>query len=58
MSWRSGRQSVVSLSVAEAELLEAVNCVQLMLGLSSFVEELWDARPAIACGWTIKLRLA
>ena len=45
MSWRSGRQSVVSLSVAEAELLEAVNCVQLMLGLSSFVEELWDARP-------------
>ena len=45
VSWRSGRQSVVSLSVAEAELLEAVNCVQLMLGLSSFVEELWDARP-------------
>ena len=36
---------MVPLSVAEAELLEAVNCVQLMLGLSSFVEELWDSRP-------------
>ncbi|CAE6951085.1 GIP, partial [Symbiodinium sp. CCMP2592] len=45
VSWRCGRQSIVSLSVAEAELLEAVNCVQLMLGLSSFVEELQHDKP-------------
>ena len=45
VSWRCGRQSLVALSVAEAELLEAVNCVQLMLGLSSFVEELQDSKP-------------
>ena len=35
----------MALSVAEAELLEAVNCVQLMLGLSSFVEELQSSKP-------------
>ena len=45
VSWRCGRQSLVALSVAEAELLEAVNCVQLMLGLSSFVEELQASKP-------------
>ena len=46
VSWRCGRQSIVALSVAEAELLEAVNCVQLMCGLSSFVEELLPTRPS------------
>eukprot|EP00439_Symbiodinium_sp_Y106_P067652 s1025_g11.t1 len=45
VSWRCGRQSIVSLSVAEAELLEAVNCVQLMLGLPSFVKELQSTKP-------------
>ena len=45
VSWRCGRQSIVALSVAEAELLEAVNCMQLMSGLSSFVEELGPAKP-------------
>ena len=45
VSWRCGRQSIVALSVAEAELLEAINCVQLMLGLSSFVEELQPTKP-------------
>ncbi|CAE7278448.1 GIP, partial [Symbiodinium microadriaticum] len=41
VSWRCGRQSLVALSVAEAELIEAVNCVQMMLGLACFAEELW-----------------
>ncbi|CAE7279098.1 GIP [Symbiodinium microadriaticum] len=41
VSWRCGRQSLVALSVAEAELIEAVNCVQMMLGLAAFADELW-----------------
>ncbi|CAE7297817.1 unnamed protein product, partial [Symbiodinium sp. KB8] len=44
VSWRCGRQSLVALSVAEAELIEAVNCVQMMLGLASFAEELWASK--------------
>ena len=32
---------MVALSVAEAELIEAVNCVQMMLGVACFAEELW-----------------
>ncbi|CAE7621651.1 unnamed protein product [Symbiodinium sp. CCMP2592] len=47
VSWRCGRQSLVALSVAEAELLEAVNCVQLMSGLESFVEELQPTAPRL-----------
>ncbi|CAE7778026.1 unnamed protein product [Symbiodinium sp. CCMP2592] len=47
VSWRCGRQSLVALSVAEAELLEAVNCVQLMSGLESFVEELQATSPRL-----------
>ena len=41
VSWRCGRQSLVALSVAEAELIEAVSCVQMMLGLAAFADELW-----------------
>ncbi|CAE7463061.1 GIP, partial [Symbiodinium necroappetens] len=37
----AARQSLVALSVAEAELIEAVNCVQMMLGLAAFADELW-----------------
>ena len=40
VAWRAGRQALVSLSVAEAELLEAISTVQLAYGISSITEEL------------------
>ncbi|CAE7381230.1 GIP [Symbiodinium natans] len=40
ISWRCGRQPLVSLSVAEAELIEAVNAIQMVYGLSSFTSEI------------------
>ncbi|CAE7357932.1 GIP, partial [Symbiodinium sp. KB8] len=40
ISWRCGRQALVSLSVAEAELIEAISATQMAYGLASFTEEL------------------
>ena len=48
VSWRSGRQALVALSVAEAELIEAINAVQLTHGLSAITAELQEAAPTIA----------
>ena len=47
VSWRSGRQALVALSVAEAELIEAINAVQLTYGLSAITAELQEAAPTI-----------
>ena len=47
VSWRSGRQALVALSVAEAELIEAINAVQLTYGLSAITAELQGAAPTI-----------
>ncbi|CAE7275885.1 GIP [Symbiodinium microadriaticum] len=45
ISWRCGRQSLIALSVAEAELIEAINAVQMMQGLAAFTGELHDEPP-------------
>ena len=45
ISWRCGRQSLIALSVAEAELIEAINAVQMMQGLAAFTAELQDEAP-------------
>ena len=45
ISWRCGRQSLIALSVAEAELIEAINSVQMMQGLAAFTSELQDEAP-------------
>ena len=47
ISWRCGRQSLVALSVAEAELIEAVNAVQQSAGLAELVAELQNAKPQV-----------
>eukprot|EP00439_Symbiodinium_sp_Y106_P083529 s1339_g23.t1 len=40
VAWKSGRQSLISLSTAECELIEAVTASQLQLGISMLVDEL------------------
>ncbi|CAE7397602.1 GIP [Symbiodinium sp. CCMP2592] len=47
VAWRSGRQALVSLSVAEAELIEAVSTVQLAYGVASITEEIHGGPPEI-----------
>ena len=47
ISWRCGRQSLVALSVAEAELIEAVNAVQQSAGMAELVAELQGAKPQV-----------
>ena len=47
ISWRCGRQPLVSLSVAEAELIEAVNAIQMVYGLSSFTSEIRPDPPRL-----------
>ena len=40
VAWRAGRQALVSLSVAEAELIETINTTQMAHGTSAIMEEL------------------
>ena len=40
VAWKSGKQSLISLSTAECELIEAVAASQLQLGISMLVDEL------------------
>ena len=40
MSWRCERQALVALSVAEAELIEAISATQMAYGISVITEEL------------------
>ncbi|CAE7319100.1 GIP [Symbiodinium sp. CCMP2592] len=40
VAWRSGRQSLIALSTAESELIEAVAAVQLQAGISSLTSEI------------------
>ena len=40
MSWRSRRQALVSLSVAEAEYIETISATQMAYGISAITEEL------------------
>ena len=47
ISWRCGRQSLVALSAAEAELIEAVNAVQQLAGMAELVAELQSAKPQV-----------
>ena len=47
ISWRCGRQALVSLSVAEAELIEAISATQMAYGLASFTEELQECSAEI-----------
>ncbi|CAE7849980.1 GIP, partial [Symbiodinium microadriaticum] len=42
VAWRSGRQSLVALSTAEAELIEAVASVQLQAGIAALTCEIND----------------
>ena len=46
-AWRCGRQSLVALSVAEAELIEAVNAVQQSAGIAELVAELQGSKPQV-----------
>ncbi|CAE7253869.1 unnamed protein product, partial [Symbiodinium pilosum] len=47
VAWRCGRQTLVSLSVAEAELIEAINAVQMLSGIAAFTAELHNEPPAV-----------
>ena len=47
VAWKAGRQSLISLSTAECELIEAVSASQLQLGISMLVEELNDGPPQL-----------
>ena len=40
VSWRCGRQALVALSVAEAELIEAISATQMTYGITAITEEL------------------
>ena len=40
VSWRCGRQAWVALSVAEAELIEAISATQMTYGITAITEEL------------------
>ena len=40
VAWRCGKQALVSLSVAEAELIEAINTTQLAYGISAITNEI------------------
>ena len=40
VSWRCGRQALVALSVAEAELIETVSATQMAYGIGAITEEL------------------
>ncbi|CAE7711468.1 GIP [Symbiodinium sp. CCMP2592] len=40
VAWRSGRQSLIALSTAESELIEAVAAVHLQAGISSLTSEI------------------
>ena len=40
VSWRSRRQALVSLSVAEAEYIETISATQMAYGISAITEEL------------------
>ena len=44
VAWRSGRQSLIALSTAESELIEAVAAVQLQAGISSLTNEINDSK--------------
>ena len=47
VAWRAGRQALVSLSVAEAELIETINTTQMAYGISAITEELHQAPAEI-----------
>ncbi|CAE7314814.1 GIP, partial [Symbiodinium sp. CCMP2592] len=47
VAWRSGRQALVALSVAEAELIETVNATQMAYGISAITEELHQVQAEI-----------
>ena len=47
VSWRCGRQALVSLSVAEAELIEAINATQMTYGIIAITEELHECPAEI-----------
>ena len=42
VAWRAGKQTLTSLSTAEAELIEAVAAIQLLAGVGSLTEEIND----------------
>ena len=47
VAWKAGRQSLISLSTAGCELIEAVSASQLQLGIGMLVEELKDGPPQL-----------
>ncbi|CAE7275724.1 GIP, partial [Symbiodinium microadriaticum] len=47
ITWRAGRQSLVSLSVAEAELIETINASQLLSSTAAFTAELMPSEALL-----------
>ena len=47
ITWRAGRQSLVSLSVAEAELIETINASQLLSSTAAFTAELMTSEALL-----------
>ena len=47
ITWRAGRQSLVSLSVAEAELIETINTSQLLSSTAAFTAELMSSEALL-----------
>ena len=47
VAWRCGRQALVALSVAEAELIEAISAAQMSYGVIAVTSELQTAVPTL-----------
>ncbi|CAE7432980.1 GIP [Symbiodinium microadriaticum] len=47
VAWRCGRQALVALSVAEAELIEAISAAQMSYGIIAVTSELQSAPPTL-----------
>ncbi|CAE7212252.1 unnamed protein product [Symbiodinium microadriaticum] len=47
VAWRCGRQALVALSVAEAELIEAISAAQMSYGVIAVTNELQSAKPTL-----------
>ncbi|CAE7496785.1 GIP, partial [Symbiodinium necroappetens] len=47
VAWRCGRQALVALSGAEAELIEAISAAQMSYGVIAVTNELQSAKPTL-----------
>ncbi|CAE7442809.1 GIP, partial [Symbiodinium necroappetens] len=47
VAWRCGRQALVALSVAEAELIEAISAAQMSYGVIAVTNELQNEKPTL-----------